>query len=294
MKNKIISVGSIGALSLLLFNDLFLKHYFHGIISGKLSDLAGLFLFPFLLTQLLPSLKKRIYFSTAILFVLWKLPLANSFIQFYNHYIPLKIGRVSDYSDYVALIILPLSYFYENRCKPFGCNKSLTRIITSIAIFACFSSNVGTIHAIYRYPYNNFSNKEFYDAISIFYNKYPEYRVPSKYRQFTDHKPNPDPNVNSLLKELYSDSTNFYFFLNRNNKEIILHTSYTSIQNNLNEKFSELIIEKYIESFTIWKNGRNATRLEKKEIMKLFEEEILSKLNIILQEQRKKKVGYQN
>ena len=40
------SPGFVVGLSLLLLNDLFLKARFHNPLTGKLSDFAGLFVFP--------------------------------------------------------------------------------------------------------------------------------------------------------------------------------------------------------------------------------------------------------
>src|SRR3972149_6580371 len=41
--------ASLGAVALLLLNDHFLKQAYPSILTGKLSDFAGLFFFPFLL-----------------------------------------------------------------------------------------------------------------------------------------------------------------------------------------------------------------------------------------------------
>jgi hypothetical protein len=46
------------ALAALLVNDHYLKHHFHGLIPGKVSDVAGLVFFPLLLMALVEAARK--------------------------------------------------------------------------------------------------------------------------------------------------------------------------------------------------------------------------------------------
>jgi hypothetical protein len=106
------SKGFILGLLLLLVNDHLLKAEFHNEITGKLSDLAGLFIFPLFFSALFPAYKKHIYWLTALIFTWWKLPLSNGAIEWFNHLSFLQISRVVDYTDLLALAVLPFSYWY--------------------------------------------------------------------------------------------------------------------------------------------------------------------------------------
>ena len=102
----------IFSLFLLLLNDFLLKQQFHNFLTGKLSDFAGLFVFPLFFAAFFPKRKLAIYISTAILFIFWKSPYSQSLIDFWNSIMFFKIGRIVDYTDLLALLVLPLSYFY--------------------------------------------------------------------------------------------------------------------------------------------------------------------------------------
>ena len=78
------------ALALLLLNDFFLKYEFSNFFTGKLSDFAGLFLFPYFLSSI------KIKWTKII-----------DWIQLMG----IGVDRVVDYTDLIALIVLPLSYF---------------------------------------------------------------------------------------------------------------------------------------------------------------------------------------
>lgn len=56
-----------------------------------------------------------IYFITAFGFLYWKLPLSNPFIELVATHFRFEILRVLDYSDLMALSILPFSYKYSKR-----------------------------------------------------------------------------------------------------------------------------------------------------------------------------------
>jgi hypothetical protein len=138
MKNRsyiIISPVFIVALIALFINDFYLKNKFPGLLTGKLSDIAGLFIFPVFIYFIYGKNKLRIYIATAIAFTWWKSSLSQIFIDLYNVLSPLKIGRVIDYTDLFTLLILPFSYYYK-----FDCNKKLNNnfIRYSLSIFTLF------------------------------------------------------------------------------------------------------------------------------------------------------------
>lgn len=98
------------SLVVLLLNDFYLKQQFGNVITGKLSDFTGLIVFPIFFAVLFPISKKWISLVTAVLFLVWKTPVATPFIDFFNGFSFFKIQRVVDYSDYIALIVLPLAH----------------------------------------------------------------------------------------------------------------------------------------------------------------------------------------
>jgi len=107
----LVSPAFLLGLFLLLLNDYFLKAVFHNWFTGKLSDFAGLFIFPLFWTALFPRYKKSIYYITAVLFLYWKSDYSELFIGAWNDLAILPLHRTVDATDYLALLILPFSYF---------------------------------------------------------------------------------------------------------------------------------------------------------------------------------------
>jgi hypothetical protein len=111
---QLCSVPFLVALLLLLLNDFYLKAEYHNWFTGKLSDVAGLFIFPFFWTVFLPRHRLKLYGGTALLFILWKSPFSEGFIQLFSHYL-YPIDRVVDVTDLLALAILPFSYWQSKQ-----------------------------------------------------------------------------------------------------------------------------------------------------------------------------------
>lgn len=119
MKSQVkilISFYFLLGLFILLLNDFYLKNQFHNDLTGKISDFAGLFIFPIFWTALFPKFKNVIFILTGILFVIWKSSLSQFFIDEWNYFMPFSIDRVVDYSDLIALSILPLSNYFISNC----------------------------------------------------------------------------------------------------------------------------------------------------------------------------------
>nr|WP_315150011.1 hypothetical protein [uncultured Flavobacterium sp.] len=129
------STGFILALTILLLNDFFFKNYYGNWLTGKLSDFAGLFVFPLFWTILFPKLKDKIYFITAILFIYWKSIYSEPLLHIINQYSIINLNRVVDLTDLLALLILPFSYIYQQKN-----NKNFITINpTFIVVLAAFS-----------------------------------------------------------------------------------------------------------------------------------------------------------
>jgi len=130
---------AISALILLLLNDHFLKIFSPGFITGKLSDFAGLFVFPIYLSVITRDfLRNRfrvemIIFFSAILFIALQIEsLLNIILLFADKISFPRPNLVADYTDLIALTMLPLSYqFIKN-------NEQKTRLIYRKYIYSLF------------------------------------------------------------------------------------------------------------------------------------------------------------
>ena len=132
---------------LLLINDFFLKFEYHNYLTGKLSDFAGLFALPYFVSCFFPKKIKPIYLITGILFLYWKSELSQPIFDFAHSY-DIGINRTVDYTDLVALLILPISYFYWNaglrdEIQPIRIFKP---IIIGICIFSFIATTVPEHH----------------------------------------------------------------------------------------------------------------------------------------------------
>ncbi len=120
---------------LLVLNDWYLKQTFSNAFTGKLSDFAGLFAFPFLLSALSPRRTVEMYIGTLLLFMVWKSPFVQPLIDAVNH-IGLPVHRTVDYSDYMAMVILPFSYYVFRRPVTYVLKPIL---LNFIAIFSALA-----------------------------------------------------------------------------------------------------------------------------------------------------------
>src|SRR5258706_11127819 len=100
---------------LLLLNDIYLKYAFHNWVTGKLSDFAGLFAFTIFLLVFFPGYKKPVIIFCGLFFIWWKSPFSQSFINDINSFSPFPVARVIDYSDLIALAVLPGVSFISNK-----------------------------------------------------------------------------------------------------------------------------------------------------------------------------------
>jgi hypothetical protein len=127
-------------LVLLLCNDFYWKQTYHNALTGKISDFAGLVVFALFFTAFFPVFKKNIFIGTAILFTFWKSAFSESFIQFLNDsYFP--CSRVVDYSDLMALLVLPFIYDYKRFTINILLPQYLRLAIASIALFAIYATS---------------------------------------------------------------------------------------------------------------------------------------------------------
>jgi hypothetical protein len=130
------SPGFLVSLFLLLLNDFFLKSYLHNSLTGKLSDFAGLFVFSLFWVSFFPRFRSWIYLATAGFFVFWKSPASAALIDSWNGIGLFSISRTVDYSDLIALTILPVSYFYGVRAVGLVATRALPAMMVVVSVFA--------------------------------------------------------------------------------------------------------------------------------------------------------------
>lgn len=148
------SPGFLAALFLLLLNDFFLKSYLHNALTGKLSDFAGLFVFPLFWAAFLPRFRSWIYLGTGVIFILWKSPASDILIDGWNRFGWISVARTIDYTDLWALAVLPISFVYGLRGSGLVPSRAFPVLIGVVSMFAF----VGT----------SFSHKTTYDNAYYF------------------------------------------------------------------------------------------------------------------------------
>jgi len=136
----LLSPWFLTALALLLLNDFALKTVFANAITGKLSDFAGLFCFPLFVSCFLPRRRGLVYVATAVTFCAWKSPLSQIVIDLSNSFLAIPIGRIVDYTDLLALAVLPISYaIADHKENDYGGPVNRTPVLASLIIVSVFA-----------------------------------------------------------------------------------------------------------------------------------------------------------
>ncbi|MFH0895087.1 MAG: hypothetical protein V2A54_11695 [Bacteroidota bacterium] len=160
MRNISILSAPLFVLSLviLLLNDFIFKYQFANLLTGKLSDFAGLFAFCIFFFAFLKQKHWRFTgIVIAVLFVLWKTPLSNGFIEWWNGISVLTISRVIDYSDLFAIIMIPLAFRFASRFQPsqrFSIHPTLPAMIALFAFTATSYSSDVHFNKSYSFPFS--------------------------------------------------------------------------------------------------------------------------------------------
>jgi len=141
--NLLTTNGFIIGLIILLANDLWLKYSFPSILTGKLSDFAGLFIFPYFLSVFIPK-PKIIYYLTALLFTFWKLEYSQIVIDYFARLTNLGFHRTVDITDLIALTVLPFSFkYFKFKSKTAKSNRlAFSTLICFISIFSFYATSV--------------------------------------------------------------------------------------------------------------------------------------------------------
>ncbi len=99
---------------ILAVNDHFWKDTYHNWLTGKISDLAGLIVLPVFIAFLFPKLTKWSCQISALFFIYWKTELSNGLIELLNQNGIFSFKRIIDFTDFIALMILPISWLLIN------------------------------------------------------------------------------------------------------------------------------------------------------------------------------------
>jgi len=125
-------------------NDFVLKGSFHNWLTGKLSDLAGLFVFPIFWVAFFPRFRKAIYALTGLFFIAWKSAYSQLLIDAWNRLSLLPVSRVADPTDLLALSVLPISYFYSDCERQRTSTRLATYVIAMMALFTFTATSYRT------------------------------------------------------------------------------------------------------------------------------------------------------
>lgn len=279
--DDLLSAGFILSVLLLLVNDFFIKKAYPGIIAGKLSDFAGLFSLSYFLSVFFPKRRKTMYIAVGLLFTVWKMPVADHFIGLWNQNMPYSISRIVDYTDLTALLVLPIGYAYRPTRIYLGTGiirRMAALSVASIAVFS-FLATAGTTGRMATYKMDS-SKEQVYHAVERLYDLYPSYAVPEEYRTFaTPHFHGRENDRN--IERLNADTVNFDFYIKE--EDVMVWCSFADKEEDWEESPCEFVLVGYIyPRLGKWQFNRNADKLEKKEVVSLFEREIFQKIDSIL------------
>lgn len=107
--NKIGNPLFVFSVFVLVLNDWCLKILFHNNLTGKLSDFAGLFAFPFLLSLVFTNNKRAVHILSGLLFIFWNTEISQPLISYLRSY-GLPVNRTIDITDNIALVSIFISY----------------------------------------------------------------------------------------------------------------------------------------------------------------------------------------
>jgi hypothetical protein len=193
----LVSRGFLAGLSLLLLNDFLLKPLFHNWLTGKLSDFAGLFIFPLFWTVLFPRHKRAVYVLTAVLFAFWKSAYSQPLFDFCHEWLSLPISRTVDLTDLIALSVLPASYAYGNGRRALLPYRYVPHFVGCVSLFAFTATSYS--HRM-KYSGKEYAFTETRAALVA-----KAVRIDERDDSFTFRAAHPDKPVENSAEEFYVD-----------------------------------------------------------------------------------------
>jgi hypothetical protein len=126
----------MAALALLVLNDFALKPLLHNALTGKLSDLAGVFALTLFVVTLWPRHRRLSAWAIAAAFTFWKTSYAEPLLDWLNAISPFPFGRTVDVTDLVALPTIPLAVWAAPRLAPLPLSRVLQWVLVVVALVA--------------------------------------------------------------------------------------------------------------------------------------------------------------
>lgn len=144
----------IVALAVLLLNDWWLKSQYPGVITGKLSDFSGLAVVAMLLLTAFPSRTATIYIIVSSAFLWWKSEASEPFIGLVNTWATFQVGRTVDYTDLIALVVLPacpriLAYSSHNGRLSIAQRRTIFIPVVVVTLLGVMGTSVVRTHQEY-------------------------------------------------------------------------------------------------------------------------------------------------
>jgi putative membrane protein len=145
-RNKFLLLNYVFVVSIILLfiNDHFLKLYFHNWFTGKFSDFLGMIIFPLFLAYIFPKLRIFSILVSFVLFIFWKSPFSEGFIDFYNQISPIALARVVDYTDFIAFVFLIIPFLlikYDALLQPLKIRKISPALILVPSVFVMMATS---------------------------------------------------------------------------------------------------------------------------------------------------------
>ena len=145
-RNKFLLLNYVFVVSIILLfiNDHFLKLYFHNWFTGKFSDFLGMIIFPLFLAYVFPKLRTFSILVSFVLFIFWKSPFSDGFIDFYNQISPIAVARVVDYTDFIAFVFLVIPFLlmkYDALLQPLKIRKISPALVLVPSVFVIMATS---------------------------------------------------------------------------------------------------------------------------------------------------------
>lgn len=273
----IYSAAFICGLVVLLANDFYFKANFHNSLTGKISDIAGLFIFPIFFTHFLGR-KNFVYTITALIFIVWKSEVSQPAIDLWNSLNFYHIGRTVDYSDLLALLILPVSYWYDANFRHVlsGSTKSYRTAIVILSSFS-FIATAGTTGRIGYFELSN-SKADVYKAILRLKKEHPELNLPLSFPKPAEQFTRLDKNLKPIEKKLITDSLNFKVYLPQNPQMPVIWFSFSAGNSKWREQNCRILITAVSNNHGNKLIAKNLSSEEQLKIARIFESEIIDEI----------------
>ena len=172
----------IFSLIILLANDFYFKATYPNIVTGKLSDFSGLVVFYGFVCFLFGP-NKKIVWGIALSFIYWKSGFSQTLIDLFNDMAPFRISRVIDYSDLIALVVLPIYQRYLQIHRRWEGSKAVILIVLPITVFGISATSV--VDPIIAERYDKYvSRYDYSDSEMIYKVNLPLESLISRFRAY--------------------------------------------------------------------------------------------------------------